>query len=81
MGYRWHDFNGAAVIILSYLALQPECVDSRRILYSTLNGVGALLVILSLMFEFSPSAFIIEALWILISVLGIIRRLKVNKAL
>jgi len=84
MGYGWHDLMGnigVAVIILSYLALQLERVDSRSIRYSMLNGVGALLVIFSLMFEFNLSAFIIEAFWVLISVLGIIRRLKVNKAL
>ncbi len=84
MGYGWHDLMGnigVAVIILSYLALQLERVDSRSIRYSILNGVGALLVIFSLMFEFNLSAFIIEVFWVLISVLGIIRRLKVNKAL
>jgi len=84
MGYGWHDLMGnigVAVIVLSYLALQLERVDSRSIRYSMLNGVGALLVIFSLMFEFNLSAFIIEAFWVLISVLGIIRRLKVNKAL
>ncbi len=84
MGYGWHDLMGnigVAVIILSYLALQLERVDSRSIRYSMLNGVGALLVVFSLMFEFNLSAFIIEVFWVLISVLGIIRRLKVNKAL
>jgi len=82
MDYGWHDFIGnigVAVIILSYLALQLERIDSRSYLYSTLNGAGAILVILSLMFEFNLSAFIVEAFWFLISLLGIIRRLNANK--
>ena len=79
MDYGWHDFIGnigVAVIILSYLALQLERIDSRSFLYSILNGIGAVLVILSLMVEFNLSAFVIEAFWVLISVYGIIRRFR-----
>jgi len=84
MDYSWHDFIGnigVAVIILSYLALQLERIDSRSFLFSTLNGAGAVLVIISLMFEFNLSAFVIEAFWFLVSLLGIVRRLKSNNAL
>jgi len=82
MDYNWHDFIGnigVAVIILSYLALQLERIDSRSYLFCTLNGAGAAMIILSLMFEFNLSAFIVEAFWFLISLLGIIRRLNANK--
>ena len=36
-----------------------------------LNALGASLVILSLYYDFNLSAFIIEAFWVLISLLGI----------
>jgi len=81
MDYGWHDFIGnigVAVIILCYLALQLERIDSRSFLFSTLNGIGAILVIISLMFEFNLSAFIIEAFWFQVSLIGIIRRFKAN---
>ena len=82
MDYGWHDFAGnvgAAVIILSYLALQLERIDSRGYLYSTLNGTGAVLVMLSLMFEFNLSAFVVEAFWFLVSSMGIIRRRRISR--
>lgn len=82
MEYSWHDFIGnigVAVIILSYLALQLERIDSRGFLFSALNGAGAVLVIFSLTFEFNLSAFIIEAFWLLISLFGIVRRLVSNR--
>ena len=41
------------------MGLQLERIDSRSILYSALNGVGAVLVILSLLVEFNLSAFVI----------------------
>ncbi len=84
MNYSWHDLVGnigVAVIILSYLALQLERIDSRSVLYSTLNGFGAALVALSLMFEFNLSAFVVEVFWVLISVYGIVRQLKAKNAL
>jgi len=50
MDYNWHDLVGnigVAVIILSYLALQLERIDSRSYLFCTLNGAGAAMIILS----------------------------------
>jgi multidrug transporter EmrE-like cation transporter len=84
MNYSWHDFIGnigVAVVILCYLALQLERIDSRSVLYSALNGFGAALVTLSLMFEFNLSAFVVEVFWVLISVYGIVRQLKAKNAL
>ena len=79
MDYGWHGFLGnlgVAMIILSYMALQLERIDSRSILYSALNVIGAVLVILSLLVEFNLSALVIEVFWVLISILGIVRRLR-----
>ena len=84
MDYSWHDLVGnigVAVVILTYLALQLERIDSRSVLYSSLNGFGAALVTLSLMFEFNLSAFVVEVFWVLISVYGIVRQLKTKNAL
>ncbi len=82
MDYGWHDFIGnlgVAVIILSYLALQLERVDSRSYLYSMANGMGAVLVLVSLLVEFNLSAFIIETFWVLISIFGIVRRSRARE--
>jgi hypothetical protein len=74
--YQWHDFVGnigVAFIISTYLLLVLNRIDSTSLRYSLLNAVGAGLVILSLVFNFNLSAFVIETFWLAISTLGIAR--------
>lgn len=78
-GYGWPDFVGnvgVALIVLAYLALQLGKLDSRGLAYSALNAVGAALVLVSLWFDFNLSAFIIEAFWVAISLLGLVRGVR-----
>ena len=82
MNYQWHDILGnigVALIIITYLLLQMERIESSSYKYSALNALGALLVIISLMYEFNMSAFIMEGFWVLISLLGIIRQWRFRK--
>ena len=79
MGLAWHDAIGGlgvAMIVLTYLLLQLQRLDSRGLSYSFLNGVGASLVIFSLMYEFNLSAFLMELFWLLISLLGLVMWLR-----
>ena len=46
-------------------------LSSESLLYSVLNTLGASLIIVSLLFDFNLSAFIVEAFWVIISVIGI----------
>ena len=43
------------------------------LLYSALNALGAALIIVSLLFDFNLSAFIIELFWVIISLFGIVQ--------
>ena len=79
MSYHWHDVLGnvgVAIILGTYLALQMERLDARAPLYSVLNGVGAGLITLSLCFDFNLSAFVVEAVWVLVSVYGYVRAVR-----
>jgi len=79
MSFQWYDILGSvgvALIIITYLLLQIECLSSTGVLYSTLNALGAFFVIISLMYEFNISAFIVEVFWVLISVFGIVRSIR-----
>lgn len=72
--YQWHDFVGnvgVACIVGTYLLLLLNRIASTSLRYSLLNAAGATLVIVSLVFDFNLSAFIIEVFWLLISVFGI----------
>jgi hypothetical protein len=76
MNFAWYDIIGTAgvsLIVAAYFLLQTERLRSTALSYSLMNGAGASLVVFSLLFNFNLSAFLVEAFWVLISILGIIR--------
>jgi hypothetical protein len=76
MKYRFTDFLGnigVVLIIIDYLLLQLNRVSNNSLSYSLLNAVGAILIIISLLFNFNLSAFIMEAIWVVISLFGLYR--------
>jgi chromate transport protein ChrA len=76
MQYAWYDFVGTvgtAVIIVTYILLQTERIKSSSLVYSLLNAVGAAMIIVSLLFSFNFSAFMVEFFWLLISLFGIVK--------
>jgi hypothetical protein len=77
--YEWFDFVGNAgvvMILATYLGVQLDRLDARSLTYSVLNAIGAGLITLSLCFDFNLSAFVIELAWVLISLYGIVVRLR-----
>ena len=71
---------GVVLLMLAYLLLQLNKLESSGIAYSLLNAVGAFFIILSLWANFNLSAFVIEAFWVLISLVGIVRYLRLKTA-
>ena len=72
-------FIGVLLIVVAYLLLQLDKLPSSSPKYSLLNAAGALLIIVSLVFAFNLSAFIVEVFWFLISLLGLWRSLVYRK--
>ena len=73
---EWHDIigtAGAAMILVSYFLLQMERLSGTGLAYSVINGLGAALILISLTVDFNLSAFIVEAFWLAISLLGVVR--------
>jgi hypothetical protein len=78
----WFDlagFIGVLLIIVAYLLLQLDELPSSSMSYSLLNAAGALLIIVSLIFKFNLSAFIVETFWFLISLFGLTKSLSARK--
>ena len=74
--YYWHDFVGnlgVFLVLLSYFLLQLGRIESSGIRYSVMNAAGAVLICVSLYYNFNLSSFIIEICWFSISVYGIYR--------
>ena len=79
MKYGLFDFVGTVgvvIMVVAYLLLQLNRLDSNAPAYSLLNAFGASLVIISLTVNFNFSAFLVEAFWVLISLIGIYRSLR-----
>ena len=74
MTFAWYNVlgtAGVATIVITYVLLQTERLRSDSLLYSMLNAVGAVLILISLYFEFNFPSFVVEFFWLLISLFGI----------
>lgn len=61
---------GVAITIVGYATLQSGKVALRGWLYSFLNALGSLLILTSLVVKFNLPAFLMEAIWFLVSLYG-----------
>ena len=83
MDYSWFDLVGnigVLLMVVAYLLLQLEKLSSSALSYLLLNAVGAMMVMISLMFRFNLSAFLMEAFWLLISLYGLAKPLLSRRA-
>lgn len=69
---------GVVILMITYLMLQLNKLRSESLVYSLANAVGAGLIVISLLVNFNLSAFIMEALWVLISFVGIYRYFRLK---
>lgn len=78
MTYGWHDLVGnvgVLMVLVLYFLLQSERIQGTSLLFSAANGLGAVLIIVSLTQQFNLSAFIVEFAWLLISLYGLARNM------
>ncbi len=76
MTYHWYDLVGILGVLLvlgSYLWLQLGRLRAESLVYSLANGLGAAGILVSLSFDFNLAAFLIEAAWLAVSLLGVLR--------
>lgn len=67
---------GVILILWAYYLIQAHKVTAHSFSYSTLNIIGAILILFSLCFHFNLASVVIEICWILISIMGIVKSLK-----
>lgn len=64
---------GAGAVILAYALLQLGRWRSEDLIYSTINALGAGLILVSLAVEPNVPSIFIESFWLLISLVGLLR--------
>ena len=70
---------GVAMVLATYFLLQSEKIDAKGFLYSFLNLLGALLIVYSLLYNWNLASFIIEVVWVLISLYGLLKWYRSKK--
>lgn len=62
---------GVSLILITYGALTLEKIDPKGWRYSAGNGIGAVLILISLVYSFNLASFVIEIAWLAISAFGL----------
>ena len=66
---------GVALILIAYFSLTLQLISSHSIRHSLLNLCGALLIGVSLIFQFNLPSAVIEACWSVIATFGLVKAL------
>ena len=68
--------TGTIIVVGTYFLLQLGKISSDSLAFNSLNLIGAILLLLSLLVHFNLASFVIEVFWILASLVGLWRYLK-----
>ncbi|MEL6323036.1 MAG: hypothetical protein AAFQ84_02265 [Pseudomonadota bacterium] len=63
---------GVAGVLGAFFLLQVERIAPRGYPYLLMNGFGAFGILISLIADFNLAAFVIESVWVAISVYGLV---------
>jgi len=73
---RWYDaagLFGVVLILIAYFLLQAGRLRGDALSYQLMNAFGAFALLISLLYAFNLSAFVMELAWLLVSIYGIAR--------
>ncbi|MFC2114797.1 hypothetical protein ACFLRI_05565 [Bacteroidota bacterium] len=70
---------GVVLILIAYFLLQISKLNVKDLLYSFLNAIGAVLILVSLKFNLNLPSLVIELCWLVISIYGIFSAAKKRK--
>lgn len=85
LGYLFHEIAnpigiaGVILILIAYSLLQMGRMSQGNVAYSLLNVVGSLLILYSLYFYWNLASGIIEIAWLIISIYGLFKSLRLRK--
>jgi len=83
MNLEWYDWTGIAgtlMVLGAFFLLQAGRVSGTSLAYQLLNLFGAGGVLVSLWGKFNLSVFVLELAWMVVSLYGIVRSLRMRMA-
>lgn len=69
---------GALCVVIAYTLLQTNKLQYETYTYNLLNFIGALLLTISLVYNFNLGSFLIEVVWLSVSSYGLYKVWKKN---
>jgi hypothetical protein len=71
--------TGTFLVVGAFFLLQLEKAKPDGLLYNTMNLTGAILLLISLCYNFNLASFVIELFWIAASLIGLYKYIKTKR--
>ena len=72
---------GASIILIAYALLQNKRINADSFNYLILNFIGAVLILISLLYAWNLAAVAMEFAWMIISLVGILKLKKPSETI
>ncbi len=64
-------YAGVLMVLIAYSFLQARKMDGNGVWYPLINLIGAILILISLLYKPNMPAIVMEAAWAVVSIIGI----------
>lgn len=71
--------TGVLIIIIAYILMQIDRMDPKGFLFSLLNTIGAIFILISLLYDWNLASFVMEVIWLSLSLYGTVKGYKNQK--
>jgi len=71
--------SGVLIIVVAYILMQIDRMDPKGFLFSLLNTIGAIFILISLLYDWNLASFVMEVIWLSLSLYGTIKGYKMAK--
>ena len=72
-GIEWLGILGSFLIAGAYFSVSNNLVNPQKPTFHLLNLIGSIFILISLFYKPSAGAILIELLWVLIAIFGLLR--------
>lgn len=72
-------YAGVFMVLVAYTLLQARRMDGNGVLYPLINLIGAVLILISLLYKPNMPAIVMEAAWVVVSVVGIFFAIRTRR--
>ena len=71
--------SGVLIIVVAYILMQIDRMDPKGFLFSLLNTIGAVCILISLLYAWNLASFVMEVIWLSLSLYGTIKGYKITQ--